>query len=458
MPRGVVWVVESDPEVGGAIEEHLASGGYKVRLFSSMPAELATESGGTGIDLVISRSGLVPLPAPEFIEAMARRNPIVLIGDARGDDVAHVIECMKAGAADYLIQPVVGVTLLGAVHRALRYRFLETRVTRLEDRLSSISLETGGLVGGSMAMSQLRMAIDQAARSFGSVMILGETGVGKELVSREIHRCSGRKGEFIAVNTASLSDTLFESEMFGHEPGSFTGAQARKTGLVELADRGTLFLDEIGDMATTTQARILRFLDRSRFRRVGGLRELEVDIRVIAATNREIDPQSMGAESPFRSDLFYRLAGFVVRVPPLRSRTDDLPALWKHFASSHSERHHKSAPCIEPEGFKVLASYPWPGNVREFRNFAERLFAIYAEGTCIPAKELAELLAATPSSRNTTVPMSYHEDLSRHVAEFDRRRISETLARHKFNVTAAARELGMDRKTLHSKIKAHGLG
>ncbi len=457
MPRAVVHLVEPDATLRSTFEEHLSSASYKVRAFGSFPAfESFRETAMAGPDLVIAPVDLPDVPPEAVIEAVKDEAAVIFTGPggSRPDVPARALELMRLGAADYLARPVDVAALLGAVEKALRVRALERRVRSLSDRVSDITGESSGIVGRSAAIDAVRRDIARAARGPLPVLVLGETGVGKELVAREIHRLSGRDGEFVAINAAGLGENLFETELFGYEPGAFTGARGRKVGLVETAHRGTLLLDEIGEMPAAVQARVLRFLDDSRFRRVGGLKEIEADVRVIAATNRAVDaaggPPAEAARGDFRSDLYFRLSAFTIRVPPLAERRDDVADLARHFLAHFARRHGLGDRRFSEAALACLAAQAWPGNVRELKNAVERLAVTLSDLETIDERDVEPFLTR-PASPPTGG--SYQEQRRRCLDDFDRAYLSRLLERHMRNISAAAREIGLDRKTLSQRLK-----
>ncbi|MEK8023287.1 MAG: sigma-54 dependent transcriptional regulator [Candidatus Hydrogenedentota bacterium] len=468
MPRAAILVVEKDDVLRAVMEEHLSAGGYKVHGYADLPKEIFDKTEETfDVDCMIIATSVKGAEPGTLLSRYGGRTPLIFVSEQSTGQSAipEIVDAIRNGAADYLIKPVDGVTLMRSVHRALRYRVLERRVRRLESENAQLAGRDGGLIGRSEVLLRILQVIERIAPSSSPVLILGETGAGKELVAREIHCKSGRSGDFVAVNAASLGENLFEAELFGYEPGAFTGAKGRKLGLVEVADGGTLFLDEIGDLSPQVQARLLRFLDDGRFRRVGGLREVETDVRIVAATNRDLeqsiaDMQKLessdaGAARGFRSDLFYRLAAFTLKLPPLRERTTDIPLLIDHFIRLFEAKTGRPAPTLAPGVNDLLMKYTWPGNVREFRNFIDRMLFTYSDKPEIEAGMASELLPKS-SSVKTNPPAAAHswkEHRTSQLAETDRAFLAEVMRRNNFNISAAAREMGIDRKTLSHRIR-----
>jgi len=307
------------------------------------------------------------------------------------------------------------------------------------------------MLGTSAPMKKLYELMSQVGPSAASVLIVGESGTGKEMVARTLHDLSPRKeGAFVAVNCAAIPETLLESEIFGHERGSFTGAEGRRRGLFELADGGSLFLDEIAEMAPATQAKLLRVLEERSFRRLGGAEEIRVDVRVLAATNR--DPKQALDEGNLREDLYYRLNVFTLELPPLRGREEDVRLLAESFIQDFNERDGKSLRGIGEDGLRALESYHWPGNVRELRNVIERA-VIVARGETLTLKDLPPSLTEPPQP--ATSPDGVELPVGTTVEEAEKNLILKTLESTGQNKTRAAEILGISLKTLHNKLKKY---
>jgi transcriptional regulator with PAS, ATPase and Fis domain len=305
----------------------------------------------------------------------------------------------------------------------------------------------GTIIGNSPEMRKIYQVIEQAAPTSASVLITGESGTGKELVAQVIHQLSPREAfPFVPMNCAAIPETLLESEIFGHEKGAFTGAADRRQGCFELADRGTLFLDEIGEMTPSTQVKLLRVLQEQKFRRLGGRVEQSVDVRVLAATNR--DPFEAVQKGKLREDLYYRLNVFALRLPPLRERKDDLPLLIQAFVAEFNTRNQKVIAGVDQQAMRILDQYDWPGNVRELRNVIERA-TILAPGPFIEPRHLPPALVGEPqSAQQPQVALAPGTT----VEEAERRLIMMTLEHTRDNKTRAAEILGISLKTLHNKL------
>src|SRR5690606_4935019 len=309
----------------------------------------------------------------------------------------------------------------------------------------------GRLVGSSAALDEVRRLIDQVARTDARVLITGESGTGKELVAAAIHDSSPRSGgPFVRVNSAAIPRELVESEMFGHEKGAFTGAHDRRRGRFELADGGTLFLDEVGDLGAGAQAKLLRALETGMIERVGGRKPVRVDVRVIAATNRDL-PTAI-AEGTFREDLYYRLNVIPVRLPPLRDRLSDIPELTAHFLAQLRVRHGLESPVLTEDAITAMQRYHWPGNVRELANLCERLAILYP-GRTVDASIVNTLLGATGTPGEDDAARSLAERLD----AFERRIITREIEAAGGSIAEAARRLQTDRATLYRRMRRLGL-
>src|SRR5690606_31627700 len=288
------------------------------------------------------------------------------------------VEAMKRGAVDFLTKPVNIERLEVLIQRALKTRILEVEVKQLHERLDE-KFSFAGIIGHSFKLQEVIDRVRLVAPSRATILVEGESGTGKELIAQAIHQSSPRaRAPFIAVHCAALSENLLESEIFGHERGAFTGATERRIGRFEAADRGTLFLDEIGEITPSTQVKLLRFLETKAIERVGGPRPLALDVRLVAATNR--NRESMVAEGKFREDLFFRLNVVRITMPPLRERREDIPLLLAHYIKVFSEENGVPPLSIEPGALATLQAYPWPGNIRELRNFCENAVVLRRGG------------------------------------------------------------------------------
>jgi two-component system response regulator AtoC len=396
-------------------------------------------------DLVLLDLRLPDTDGIQVLRELRSRHPevAVIIITAFGQ-VESAVAAIKSGATDYLEKPFVHLDKLRlSVSRALE----EVKARREIQRLHGQEAGKFQLIGESSATRQLRDMIGQLARSEAhTILIQGESGTGKELVARGLHYESARRAlPFMEVNCAAITETLFESEIFGHEKGAFTDAKATKKGLMELADRGTLFLDEIGEVAGGSQAKLLRCLQERAFKRVGGVRDIKVDVRVIAATNRPLE--ALVREGRFREDLFYRLNVIPITIPPLRERREDVLPLARHFLADANRTFHRSIRAFAPETERLLTSYAWPGNVRELRNLIERL-VILGTGDLLEPHQLPGQFVGRS---DTPAPVEVSHRL-RTLAAVEHSYIVSVLEHVKGNKSEAAKILGITRQTLRKKL------
>jgi len=371
---------------------------------------------------------------------------ILLTGHA---SIETAVEAMKEGAYDYLTKPIEPRRLRALLEKAVEKAEVVREVTVLRRQLQEVR-GLGLLMGTSPLMREVYRLIDQAAPTPAPVLITGETGTGKELVARTIHDLSSRaKQPFVAVNCSAIPETLLESELFGHEKGAFTGAMDRRAGYFELADAGTIFLDEITEMSPGLQAKYLRTLQDGVVRRLGGKNEVKVDVRVIAATNRE--PLRAVKDGAFREDLYYRLNVLAITLPPLRRRREDLPLLVDAFIKEFNDKYDKSVKMLDDAGMRLLMQHDWPGNVRELRNTIERA-VVQSEGDRIGASVLPFAEPAPPPAERSdavVLPIGTKLDLA------ERELILRTLEANHRNKTRAAEILGVTPKTLHNKLQRY---
>jgi DNA-binding NtrC family response regulator len=382
-------------------------------------------------------------------------NLAVVVLTAMGS-IQLAVDAMKMGAYDFLQKPVDATRLRTILANATRQRetVIELEVARRRLRETGV---LGSMVGSSKAMREIFGLIEQIAPSNVSVLITGESGTGKELVARTLHDLSPRKPRpFVAVNCAAIPETLIESEIFGHEKGAFTGAAERRAGCFELAAGGTLLLDEIGEMPPGTQAKLLRVLEERKLRRLGARTEQEVDVRVLAATNR--DPGEAVAEGHLRPDLYYRLNVFNIHLPPLRDHMDDLPAMTEAMLLQMNQKHGRRVSGVAPSMLDRLMAYNWPGNARELRNMIERAVVLCADGTPLDAGHLP------PSFGKAQAQAAQAHDgsvvqvrVGSTVDEMERLLILRTLESTGQNKTRAAEILGVSLKTMHNKLKEYSL-
>ena len=400
-------------------------------------------------DLILSdvvmpgKGGLVLL---EELKAAGVASPVVMMSGQAHIEMA--VKATRLGALDFLEKPISTEKLLLTVENALKLGRLESENSELRRRLGKHTPVWSG-----EAMRRVMAQVDRVAASEARVCILGETGTGKELIARTLHEKSARSaGPFITLNCAAVPAELIESELFGHEKGSFTGAGARHLGRFEQAQRGTIFLDEIGDMPLTMQAKLLRVLEESEVERIGGDRAIKVDVRVVVATHRDLE--TLVREGKFRQDLYHRVYVFPVVLPPLRERRDDIPALISHFAGQVCAQNGWKPVPFSEDAVAALQSRPWPGNVRELRNVVERLILLADDG----GVDLATVELALPAERGAVAVAGIGSGgLAERVHRFEREAILAELKRHEFHMTNTARALGLERSHLYKKAELLGI-
>jgi DNA-binding NtrC family response regulator len=436
-------VVEDEPDLREVFAQGLLRRGYAVEAASEGDHALGLlrrqEFDVVLLDLRMpGRDGISVLQAMRTDGHDAE--VVIVTGHA---DLGSAIEALKLQAFDYLTKPFQFEHLLQVVHRAAERRRLRRENRSLRRAVSQHQAEPV-LLGQSRVIDRLRVMLERAGQSDSNVLILGESGTGKEVCARFVHQASARRSlPFLALNCAALPDELLESELFGHERGAFTGATARRHGLLELAHEGTLFLDEVGEMSVAMQAKLLRALDSGEIRRLGGDRTLHVDVRIIAATNKDL--ARAAAAGTFRHDLYYRLGVVVIEVPPLRERAEDIPLLIEYFANQVAPP-GRGPIKFTAEALALLARHRWPGNVRELRNIVERLSVLSADGEVTGADAALYLPVSAPEEGEAAL-------LS--LDEVERRHILKVVQRCAGNRSRAARVLGVDPKTLYNKLKAY---
>ncbi len=378
--------------------------------------------------------------------------PAVLLMTAYGN-IETAVDAMRRGAVDFLTKPVNIERLEVLIQRALKTKTLEVEVKQLHERLDEkFSFE--GIIGNSQKLKDVIERVKLVAPSRATILIDGESGTGKELIAQAIHQSSPRaRGPFIAVHCAALSESLLESEIFGHERGSFTGATERRVGRFEAADGGTLFLDEIGEISASTQVKLLRFLETKSIERVGGSKPIDLDVRLVAATNRTLE--QLVREGKFREDLFFRLNVVRIVMPPLRERAEDVPLLLAHYIRIFSEENGVPPLTIEPGALATLQAYAWPGNIRELRNFCENAVVLRRGGSLSefdlePKFRGAATAGDRPASGLASSAPALGQSLS--VEENEKHLLREALIKARGNRTKAAEFMGISRRTLHRKI------
>ena len=443
-PHVQVILIDDDPHLRQALYQTLDLAGLKVLPLAEANG-LAGRIGRDWPGVVVSDIRMPGMDGLELLTQLHGQDPElpVLLITGHGD-VPLAVQAMRAGAYDFLEKPFASDALLDSVRRALALRALVLDNRSLRLALSDRQLLSSRLVGVSPAMLRLREQIGALAATKADVLILGETGSGKEVVARALHDLSARRnGPFVAINAGALAESVVESELFGHEPGAFTGAQKRRIGKFEFANGGTLFLDEIESMSLDVQVKLLRMLQERVVERLGGNQLIPLDIRVIAATKEDL--RQAADQGRFRADLYYRLNVAPLRIAPLRERGEDVLMLFDYFAGEASVRHDLTPNVLQPAQRALLLRHTWPGNVRELQNVAER----FALGLELALDDSAD---GQPATGNEVAG-----GLSEQVEHFEKSLIAAELERSHSSMRSLAEALGVPRKTLHDKLRKHGL-
>ena len=441
---GNILVVDDDADIREVLGDRLASLGYRV---------FAAEAAKAGLELLERQNPqlvLLDIEMPDMNgidmlrEIRRREHDVTVVMITAYGTIERAVEAMKEGAYDFIPKPFepdhVALIVAKALERERLKRELELLAEEVDDRHRMI-------LGQSMPINQAVEKAKKAAASRSTVLLLGESGTGKEIFARAIHNWSDRKDQpFVAINCVGLSKELLESELFGHEKGAFTGALQLKKGKMELADGGTVFLDEVGDISTELQTKLLRFLQEREFERIGGTKPISVDVRIIAATNRELN--NAVREGKFREDLYYRLNVVLLMLPPLRERGEDIPGLANYFLKRSALETKKNFTGITQEALKKLVVYPWPGNVRELANVIESA-VVLGQGPELTLHDLPAKVVA-PEPKAIRDGFSYHGAID----DYRRELIEKTLAQTQGNRAAAAKILGLQRTYLSRLIKA----
>ncbi len=453
-----VLIAEDEPNALMGLAELISGWGYRTETardgIEAWEKVLAFDPAIVVTDLKMPRlDGIGLLTRLSQADSGINSNMAVVVLTAMGS-IQLAVEAMKLGAYDFLQKPVDATRLRTILANATRQRETEIELEVARRRLRESGV-LGSLVGSSKVMREIFGLIEQVAPSNVHVLITGESGTGKELVARTLHELSPRKAKpFVAVNCAAIPETLIESEIFGHEKGAFTGAAERRAGCFELASGGSLLLDEIGEMPLPTQAKLLRVLEERKLRRLGARTEQDVDVRVLAATNRA--PETAVAEGHLRADLYYRLNVFNIHMPPLRDHMEDLPAMCEAILNQMNEKHNRRVAGVAPSMINRLSSYNWPGNVRELRNTVERAVILCPDGAPLDVGHLPPGFGKTPvpaASASTAGEIGVHVGTT--VDEAERLLILHTLEATGQNKTRAAEILGVSLKTLHNKLKEY---
>ena len=449
-----ILIIEDEPRMRRLLEISLGEDGHNVRISADAESGLKSLARDPA-DLVITDLKLPGISGLEFLQEARRMNagiPVIVM-TAYGS-VETAVEAMKAGASDYVLKPFTIAEMKLVIAKELDVQRVRDENRSLKEALGK-RYQFHNIIARSKKMQEVLALIERVAATNSTVLVGGESGVGKDLVARAIHQNSRRaSGPFIKVNSTAVPDTLFESELFGFEKGAFTGALASKPGKFELADKGTLFLDEIGDVPAAIQVKLLRVLQEREFERLGGTRTLKVDVRLIAATNRDL--RAALAEGTFREDLYYRLNVVPIDIPPLREHKEDIPDLVRHFFARFARENEKEMPQeITPAALKLLMDYHWPGNVRQLENIIERAVAL-SSAPVIDVKDIYLDAPARSVATGASGEVPFLPD-GMTLEQWEDEMIREAMRRTSGNKSEAARLLGLSRNALRYRLSKLGV-
>ncbi len=448
-----ILVVDDEESIRLSLEGILLDEGFRT-LFASNGEDAINITQEEDPDLILLD---IWMPGIDGMETLARikesrpNQPVIMMSGHGNIETA--VKATRLGAYDFIEKPLSLEKILLSIQNALKVGHLVAEHQALKAKIN----KEHEMIGESQPIMQMKKQINIAAPSNGWVLITGENGTGKELVSRAIHHQSARsKQPFVEVNCAAIPEELIESELFGHEKGAFTGATAARKGKFDQANSGTLFLDEIGDMSLKTQAKILRILQERKFERVGGNRTIEVDVRVIAATNKNLEVEIR--EGNFREDLYFRLNVLPFHVPPLRERKEDIQRLASHFLNYFCSQESRDIKCLSANALYALTQYNWPGNIRELKNLIERMVIMTPE-QIIEYEHLPASIKSAPLNQETDISIGTISATSYRDAKelFEKQFLRQKLEENNWNISRTAEEIGLERSNLHRKIKSYGL-
>jgi two-component system nitrogen regulation response regulator NtrX len=448
-----ILVVDDEESIRLSLEGILLDEGYRT-LFACNGEDAINIAQMEDPDLILLD---IWMPGIDGMETLAKIKEIrpqqsIIMMSGHGN-IETAVKATHLGAYDFIEKPLSLEKVLLSIQNAMKVGHLMAENQELKAKIN----KTHEMIGESQPILRMKKLIAMAAPSNGWVLITGENGTGKELVARAIHHQSTRLGQaFVEVNCAAIPEELIESELFGHEKGAFTGATAARKGKFDQANNGTLFLDEIGDMSLKTQAKILRILQERKFERVGGNRTIEVDVRVIAATNKNLEQEIR--EGHFREDLYFRLNVLPFHVPPLRERKDDIPRLANHFLNYFCSQESREIKCLSPSALQALVRYNWPGNIRELKNLIERMVIMTPE-LLIDYEDLPESIKNSREEQDAPITLGNISVSSYREAKelFEKQFLKQKLEENSWNISRTAEEIGLERSNLHRKIKSYEL-
>lgn len=456
MIKKKVMVIDDDEKIVVDIASMLEKEGYTTAAFTSASAALQTLEAVGDIDLILTDIHIPGLDGTQVLKfALEMKRPVPVIVFTGYGDVDTAVNIMKAGASDFLCKPISRKELAIRIKKVFEKQELADEVSSLRKRLESVE-SFHALVGKSKKMTEVYEIIAALAHTDSTVLIRGETGTGKELAARAIHDASTRKDEpFVPISCTAIQHTLLESELFGHEKGSFTGAHAQKTGKLEFAGAGTVFLDEIGDTSPEIQAKLLRVLQEKEFERVGGLKLLAMNARIIAATNRNLEEAVR--DGRFREDLYYRLNVVLIDMPPLRERAEDILLLAEHFLDIYKKRYQKHIEGFTPTACEQLLEYNWPGNVRELQNAVERTVITNPRRWIDKIQRLEPLKNLAPSCAGLPGRLTYVKAREEMIRELDKTYLMHFMKQERGQINKAAEMMGVSTRTVTRLLERWGV-